>query len=121
RASGVTPAWHLIGHLQRNKVKAALRLFDMIHSVDSIALAEAISGNAQQPVRVLLEVNVAGDPAKYGFAPPDVSTAAARVAALPNIALAGLMTVAPRADDPEDVRPAFRELRALRDSTGLRE
>ncbi len=121
RAAGVTPRWHLIGHLQRNKVKAAIGLFDILHSVDSIALAEATSRNAERPVRVLLEVNVANDPAKFGFAVPEVDDAAARVRELPNVELIGLMTVAPQVDDPEDVRPVFRRLRELGDSLGLAE
>ena len=121
RAAGVMPAWHLVGHLQRNKVKAAIGLFDILHSVDSIALAEAVSRNAERPVRLLLEVNVASDPAKFGFAPAEVGQAAAQIGTLPNIGLVGLMTVAPQVDDPEDVRLVFRELRVLRDSIGLRE
>ena len=79
RAARVMPTWHLVGHLQRNKVKAAIGLFDILHSVDSIALAEAVSRNAERPVRLLLEVNVASDPAKFGFAPAEVGQAAAQI------------------------------------------
>jgi PLP dependent protein len=121
RSRGVTPAWHLVGHLQTNKVGAALSLFDILHGVDSERLARAISQRASRPVRVLLEVNVAGEPSKFGVAPADVAGMAERVGALPGIELLGLMTVAPQADDPEDVRPVFRTLRGLRDAAGLRE
>src|SRR5262245_442865 len=69
RARDVTPTWHLVGHLQRNKVTAALGLFDILHSVDSIALAERIDSHAERRMRVLLEVNVADDPAKFGVSP----------------------------------------------------
>lgn len=115
------PAWHLIGHLQRNKVKTALRLFDILHSVDSLTLAEAISRHAARPVRVLLEVNVGGEASKDGFAPEVTLRAVEQVARLPNLDVRGLMTVAPAADNPEDVRPVFRRLRELRDAAGLRE
>lgn len=111
--NGLTPRWHLIGHLQSNKVKAALPVFAMIHGVDSEALAQAISRRAESPVPILLEVNVGGEATKFGFHPDDLLTAVARVRALPNIDLRGLMTVAPPASDPSDVRPVFRRLREL--------
>jgi pyridoxal phosphate enzyme (YggS family) len=120
-AHRIDAKWHLVGHLQRNKVAAAIGRFDILHSVDSERLAEAISERAGAPVRVLIEVNVAGEPSKHGVPPGDVSALAGRVARMPNIELLGLMTVAPRADDPEDVRPVFRTLRELRDSLGLPE
>lgn len=116
---GVDATWHLVGHLQTNKVAAALRLFAILHSVDSLKLAEAISRRAGGPVDVLLEVNVARDPRKYGFAPEDVAGAVSAVARLDNLNLRGLMTVAPFVENPEDVRPFFRTLRALRDAEGL--
>jgi len=120
-ARDITPRWHLVGSLQTNKVKAALELFDIIHTVDSERLAEAIARHARQPVPVLLEVNVAGESAKRGFALADVAAAAWRIGRLPGIDLVGLMTVAPQVDDPEDVRPVFRALRELRDESCLRE
>ena len=122
-AQGARPRWHLVGHLQRNKVKTALGLFDIIHSVDSLRLAEVISreAGAGAPVPVLLEVNVAGEESKFGLAPDEVAVVLARARALPNVAVLGLMTVAPLAADAEEVRPVFRELRQLRDSLGLRE
>lgn len=121
REQGIRPRWHLVGHLQRNKVQAAINLFDILHSVDSERLAEAISAAATHPVPVLIEVNVAGEDTKYGVAPEAVSKLVARIGNLPHLELAGLMTVAPRVDDPEDVRPVFRQLRHLRDAAGLRE
>ncbi len=121
RAQGIRPRWHLVGHLQRNKAPAAIDLFDILHSVDSERLAEALSAAAARPVRVLIEVNVAGEGTKFGVAPEAVSKLAARIGDLPHLELAGLMTVAPRVDDPEDARPVFRQLRHLRDAVGLRE
>lgn len=119
--SGMAPVWHLVGHLQTNKVTAALRLFAILHSVDSLRLAEAIARRAAGPVDILLEVNVAREPAKYGFDPDELSDAVRAVSRLPNLNLRGLMTVAPLADNPEDVRPVFRRLRELRDAHGLAE
>jgi pyridoxal phosphate enzyme (YggS family) len=119
--AGVRPRWHLIGHLQTNKVRQALDLFEVIHSVDSIHLAEAISSRARRPVEILLEVNVSGEPSKYGFDVNGASAAAPRIAALPNIQLRGLMTVAPAAENPDDVRPVFRRLRELNQRLGLQE
>jgi PLP dependent protein len=121
RAQGCTPRWHLVGHLQRNKVRAARELFDILHSVDSVRLAEALDAHASRPVAVLIEVNVAGEAAKFGVPPEDVPAVVARLRQLPNIEVRGLMTVAPQVRDPEEVRPVFRELRKLRDRLGLRE
>jgi pyridoxal phosphate enzyme (YggS family) len=120
-AVGAHPSWHLIGHLQTNKVKAALQLFACIHSVDSVHLAEALSRHATRPVGVLLEVNVAGEATKTGFSSAEVSIAAGAIRALPNLDVQGLMTVAPEVADPEEVRPVFRELRRLSEQLGLRE
>ena len=120
-ARGMRPRWHLIGHLQTNKVLAAIEAFDILHGIDSERLAEAISRRAARPVTVLLEVNVAGEQAKYGVAAEDAPAIAARICRMPNLRLAGLMTVAPQVDDPEDVRPVFRRLRELRDAIGLPE
>lgn len=120
-AAGERPRWHLIGHLQTNKVKQALDLFDVIQSVDSLNLAEALSRRAQSPLDILLEVNVAAEASKTGFSSDEVPAAAERVAALPQLAVRGLMTVAPLTDDPEDVRPVFRRLRQLSEALGLPE
>jgi pyridoxal phosphate enzyme (YggS family) len=121
RAEGVRPTWHLVGHLQTNKAADSIDLFDILHSVDSERLVLAISGRATRPVRVLLEVNVAGEQSKFGVAPEAALALAGRIGGIPNINLAGLMTVAPQADDPEGVRPIFRTLRQLAEAAGLRE
>ncbi|HLA19638.1 MAG TPA: YggS family pyridoxal phosphate-dependent enzyme [Dehalococcoidia bacterium] len=117
------PTWHMVGHLQTNKVKTVLGLFDIIQSVDSLHLAQEISRRAPQSVRVpvLLEVNVGGEVTKYGFAPDDLPAAAGQVRALPGLEVRGLMTVAPVAGDPQEARPVFRRLRELGASLGLRE
>lgn len=118
-AQGARPRWHLVGHLQTNKVKTALSLFDIIHSVDSLRLAEAISRAAARPTPVLLEVNVAGEPSKYGLRPEDAPQTLGQIRALPNLDVQGLMTVAPLATNPEEVRPVFRRLRELAQTLGL--
>ena len=117
------PTWHMVGHLQTNKVKTALNLFDIIHSVDSLHLAEAISRRAPTSVRVpvLLETNIAGDPAKYGFSPEELPTQTEAIRGLPGLDVRGLMTVAPMAEDPDELRPAFRRLRQLAQSLDLPE
>ncbi len=110
--------WHLVGHLQRNKAKVALGLFEVIHSVDSLRLAETLSRLATEAGRrtpVLLEVNVAGEASKFGFAPAELRDAVPAIAALPGLSIWGLMTVAPLVADPETVRPVFRQLRLWRD------
>ncbi len=112
-------SWHLIGNLQRNKVKEALRLFRVIHSVDSRVLAEDLSRRAiedpGQPVEVLLEVNISREPQKHGIAPEAAEALVAAALALPGIRLRGLMGMAPLGAAPEDARPFFRGLRELRD------
>ena len=117
------PTWHMVGHLQTNKVKTALSLFDIIQSVDSLHLAQEISRRAPQSVRVpvLLEVNVAGEAAKFGFSPDELPARAAEVRALPGLDVRGLMTVAPLVADAEAARPVFRRLREMGESLGLRE
>lgn len=111
---------HLIGTLQRNKARHA-GAFASVQSIDSIRLAEAVSRRLDRELEILLEVNVAGEQSKSGFAPEDLPDALPVIAALPNFRVAGLMTVAPIVADPEDVRPVFRRLRELRDGLGLRE
>lgn len=116
---GVT--WHLVGHLQKNKAAAALHLFDLIHSVDSLELAQLLARRAEalgKVVPILLEVNVGGEATKFGFRLDDPSPlyrTVEAVLALPPLRLEGLMTVAPICSDPEEVRPVFRRLRELRD------
>lgn len=111
---GVT--WHLIGHLQRNKAKQALPMFDLIHSLDSLRLAETLQQRAEEldrTVNCLVEVNVAGEETKHGIAPDQVLPLLRQVSALPRLSVHGLMTVAPYVDDPEEVRPVFRRLREM--------
>ncbi len=114
------PTWHMIGHLQTNKAKAALELFNIIHSVDSVRLAEKLSRRAEKSLPILLEVNVSAEPSKSGFPPGDVSRAAEEIGRLPGLEIAGLMTIAPLTDQPEEVRPVFRQLRELHDLLGLK-
>jgi len=108
--------FHMIGHLQRNKAKQAVRLFDMIHSVDSLRLAEAVSRAAAaqgKQMPVLLEVNVSGEESKFGFDPASARRAAPQIAALPCIRLDGLMTMAPFGAEEDVLRTVFRSLREL--------
>jgi hypothetical protein len=119
RASEAT--WHLIGHLQTNKAKDALQRFDILQTIDSVRLAEQLSRRATQPIRILLEVNIAAETSKFGFAPSEVAEAVAAIKGLPNIDLSGLMTVAPQTADPETVRPYFRQLREMAAGQGLAE
>ena len=113
------PQWHLIGHLQLNKVRHALGLFDFIHSVDSAKLADridSIAGEIGASPRVLLEVNVSGERSKSGMRPEEVRPVLRHIMAeCPRITVEGLMTMAPFSEDPEDARPCFRALRELRD------
>jgi pyridoxal phosphate enzyme (YggS family) len=112
--------WHFIGHLQTNKVPEALRLFDIIHSVDSLRLAQQIDRRATTRIRTLLEVNVAAEASKFGLAPAQAGGVIAGIGRLPNLELAGLMTIAP-AGDPEAARAVFRTLRELAAANGLTE
>jgi pyridoxal phosphate enzyme (YggS family) len=110
--------WHLIGRLQTNKAKYAVRLFDMIHSVDRLELAAEIDRRAREAglvMKVLIEINVAGEETKSGVPIADAVELARAVALLPNLSVRGLMTMPPWFDDPEEARPFFRALRDLRD------
>jgi pyridoxal phosphate enzyme (YggS family) len=111
--------WHMIGHLQSNKARTALELFDIIHSVDSVRLAEILSRRAEKSFPVLLQVNVPGEATKSGFMVGEVGAAVEGISKLPNLNVKGLMTIAPLVADPEEVRPVFRKLRELRDFLGL--
>lgn len=115
---------HLIGHLQRNKARFAGR-FASIQSIDSLRLAEAVARQLDAPpnppLDALLEVNVAGEASKHGFDPAELESAFARISALPQLRVRGLMTIAPLAADAEQVRPVFRALREMRDALGLPE
>jgi len=105
--------WHLIGHLQRNKVNKALPLFDLIQSVDSERLARAISGRAEKPVRAYVEVNIGGEGSKFGVPPEHVTDLVRRLAGLKSLRIEGLMTMAPYCEDPEEARPYLRRMRGI--------
>lgn len=107
--------WHLVGHLQRNKAGLAAGLFSVIHSVDSVRTAAALSRHAPEPLDVLLQVNVAREPQKFGVPPEAVATLLRSLALLPKLRVIGLMAIAPLHPDPEHARPIFRRLRSLRD------
>ncbi len=114
----VVPAarWHLIGHLQRNKARRAVELFELIHSLDSVRLAEVLDRLGQErgrPVETLIEVNLGGEETKTGFAPEDLRAALGELAGRPGLRILGLMTIPPFFDDPEAARPFFRDLAAL--------
>jgi hypothetical protein len=115
---GKSVSWHFIGHLQSNKTKVAVRLFDAIHSVDSVALAEELNRRAQQVNRkipVMIEVNLSGETTKFGTEEEKVTTLAQGVLKLDHLSLEGLMTMPPYFDDPEMSRPYFVQLRELKE------
>ena len=108
--------WHLIGHLQTNKVRQAVSLFSMIHSVDSPKLALEIdrcARNIGKVQDVLMQINVAGETTKAGIAPENADELAAFMESLPNLRLCGVMTIAPFFDNSEQIRPIFRETRKI--------
>lgn len=110
--------WHLVGHLQRNKAKLAVELFDVIHSIDSLALIEALEHQAAavgRTIEGLIQVNVSGEATKSGCQPEEAERLVEALARSPHLWFGGLMTLAPFTDHPEEARPHFRELRALRD------
>ena len=112
---GLRPAWHFVGRLQRNKVRQVLATGAVIHSVDRLELAREIDARAAGPVRVLLEVNVTGEPQKGGVEPEDLRRLTEEALKMPNLQVVGLMTMARKAGDPELARPYFAELARLRD------
>jgi pyridoxal phosphate enzyme (YggS family) len=110
--------WHFVGHLQKNKIRHALPLFEMIHSVDSLGLAQEINRIAEEEgmhPRVLLEVNVAGEGSKFGFSPEKLCDQMEALLALPRLSILGLMTIPPLAEEAEASRKYFVRLRELRD------
>ena len=110
--------WHFVGHLQKNKIRHALPLFELIHGVDSLALAQEMNRIAEEDglhPRVLLEVNVAGEGSKFGFAPEKLRAEMESLLVLPRLSILGLMTIPPIADEAEASRKYFVELRELRD------
>jgi len=113
-----TIEWHMIGHLQRNKAKAALELFDVIESLDSAALARALDkegAKRDKVVRTFVEVNLGGEESKSGIPKDQLKDLLEQVAGLSHVTVEGLMTVPPYREDAEEARRFFRELRALRD------
>ena len=110
--------WHFIGHLQRNKARKALALFDSIHSVDSVRLAlhlDRVAGELKRKTSIFLQVNAAGEESKSGFAVGELAEALPDLAGLSNLEVAGLMSIPPVVAQPEAARSSFRALRALRD------
>ena len=110
--------WHFIGHLQRNKARKALALFDSIHSVDSVRLArhlDRVAGELNRKTSIFLQVNAAGEESKSGFAVGELAEALPDLAGLSNLEVAGLMSIPPVVAQPEAARSSFRALRALRD------
>jgi len=123
-ALGHPVPWHLIGHLQTNKARDAVALFDVIHSVDRVELAQDLARRAQAQDRivdVLLEVNLAGEPAKSGVAPDGLPVLLEALGSLGHLRVRGLMAIPPVAEDAEATRPWFRTLRALAERHGLKE
>lgn len=115
--------WHFVGHLQKNKIRQALPLFELLHSIDSLALArdvDRIAGELGLFPRVLLEVNMAGESSKYGFGPDALSADFETLLKLPRLQIEGLMAIPPLASDPEASRPFFRQLRELRNELSAR-
>lgn len=111
----VPARWHFIGHLQRNKVRDVVGRVDLIHSLDSMRLAEAVSAEAVRAgmvQSVLIQANIVGEQSKHGFRPDDLEDAVRAAEALPGLLVRGLMFMAPIADGPEALRPAFAEARA---------
>jgi len=109
--------WHMIGHLQSNKCRDAVELFEMIQSVDSLHLAEEINKRAEQAAKtlpILLEVNIVGEASKFGYQPEHLLADLERLNALGRLEIHGLMTIPPWSPLPETVRPVFRKLRELK-------
>ncbi|MBN2452789.1 MAG: YggS family pyridoxal phosphate-dependent enzyme [Candidatus Omnitrophica bacterium] len=115
-AIGNRAEWHLIGHLQTNKARDAVGIFSLIHSVDSVRLADAIdkeAGRIGKRQDILVQVNISGEKSKFGIPPESAAGVLKEIVACPNISIRGLMTIAPEADDPEEVRPYFAGLRQI--------
>ena len=127
KAEAITEVrWHLVGHLQRNKIDRTVPLTALVHSVDSVRLLDALDAfgrTSGKPVPVLLEVNCSGEANKGGFRPDDVPPLGDKLVSLAGVTVGGLMTMAGHFDDPQLCRPAFAQLRDLRDrlraATGL--
>ena len=123
RAVGDGPTWHFVGHLQTNKAKYVVPTCVLIHSLDSVRVAEAIGKRAERIGKqqgVLVEVNASGEETKFGVQPDELESLLAQIAPLPGIEVQGLMTMPPWGTDPEEARPWFRTLRELRDDVQSR-
>jgi len=110
--------WHIVGHLQTNKVKRVLQFADMIHSVDSVYLAREIQTQAEKldrTIEILIQVNTSGEESKFGFEPEVTIGAIEEISAFSNLEIKGLMTIGAFLLNPEDVRPCFKLLRDLKD------
>jgi pyridoxal phosphate enzyme (YggS family) len=121
-ALGARARWHLIGHLQANKARRAVELFDVIQTVDSLELAarlDRIAGELGRAPEVLVQVDLGKEPTKTGAAEEDAAALVERLRSAASLRLAGLMTIPPFFDDPEDARPYFRQLRELGERLGL--
>ncbi|OGC74456.1 MAG: YggS family pyridoxal phosphate enzyme [candidate division Zixibacteria bacterium RBG_16_40_9] len=108
--------WHLVGHLQTNKVKKALEIFDLIQSIDSLKLAVEINGCAKEKNKILpilIEVNTSGEETKYGVKPEQTENLIREMKGLENLKIKGLMTIGPLTDDKEKIRESFRETRGI--------
>lgn len=110
--------WHLIGHLQKNKAKTAVELFEMIHSIDSLELAEIADKHAEKAgkiQKILLQVKLSDETSKYGILKDNLFRLIREISGLKNLSIRGLMTIPPFFENPENARPYFNELRVLRD------
>lgn len=105
--------WHMVGHLQTNKVKKALEIFDYIQSIDSFELAQAVSKRVEKPVRILIEVNTSKEPAKFGVEPEKTAELVQRISELENLHIEGLMTVGPFTSVSDKIRSSFKKLKEL--------
>lgn len=112
--------WHMVGHLQRNKVNKFLRLFEVLHSLDSVKLAEAISKRTNKVIKVFVEVNTSGEPQKFGVKPEEADEIISRIKEIPNIELLGVMTIGPYPPDEYKSRKAFALLREIAERNNLR-
>jgi len=111
-------SWHMIGHLQRNKAKLAVQLFDLIHSIDSLKLAEKVNKVAAEfgkVQKVLIQVKLSDEETKYGISPDEIINIIEKIYNMENISVEGLMTMPPYFENPENVRTYFKRLRKLRD------
>jgi len=112
--------WHLVGHLQTNKVKDAVKIFSLIHSVDSLKLAQAIDKEAARlgkRQRILIQVNISGEESKFGIRPEETIDFLREVSLYSNVSVEGLMTIVPEVEDRETLRPYFRAMKELLSGT----